>query len=106
MISSQILVYDLRSSHPLLVKDHYYGLPIKSLHFHESLDLVLSADSKIIKMWHKDNVRLASLVYFFIQTFSMDPLLENLQKRNYFLVFFVLISGKSIFLHRTAGQHQ
>ncbi|KAL0170671.1 hypothetical protein M9458_035267, partial [Cirrhinus mrigala] len=56
-----VLVYDLRSSRPLLVKDHYYGLPIKSLHFHNPLDLVLSADSKIIKMWNKDNVRPAML---------------------------------------------
>ncbi|KAK7142886.1 hypothetical protein R3I94_012281 [Phoxinus phoxinus] len=60
--TGQILVYDLRSSHPLLVKDHYYGLPIKSLHFHEPLDLVLSADSKIIKMWHKDNGRVFSSI--------------------------------------------
>uniref|UniRef100_A0A4W4F2T5 Nucleolar protein 10 n=1 Tax=Electrophorus electricus TaxID=8005 RepID=A0A4W4F2T5_ELEEL len=48
--TGQVLLYDLRSSHPLLVKDHYYGLPIHSLHFHEQLDLVLSADSKIIKI--------------------------------------------------------
>uniref|UniRef100_A0AAY4DQX3 Nucleolar protein 10 n=1 Tax=Denticeps clupeoides TaxID=299321 RepID=A0AAY4DQX3_9TELE len=52
--TGQVLLYDLRSSHPLLVKDHYYGLPIKSLNFHDQLNLVLSADSKIIKMWHRD----------------------------------------------------
>ncbi|XP_076834561.1 nucleolar protein 10 [Brachyhypopomus gauderio] len=52
--TGQVLQYDLRSSRPLLVKDHYYGLPIHSLHFHEQLDLVMSADSKIIKMWHRD----------------------------------------------------
>lgn len=50
------MLYDLRSSRPLLVKDHYYGLPIHSLHFHKHMDLVISADSKIIKMWHRDNV--------------------------------------------------
>nr|AAQ91237.1 hypothetical protein FLJ14075-like protein [Danio rerio] len=60
--TGQILVYDLRSSRPLLVKDHYYGLPIKSLHFHNSLDLVLSADSKIIKMWNKDNGKVFSSI--------------------------------------------
>ncbi|ROL44810.1 Nucleolar protein 10 [Anabarilius grahami] len=60
--TGQILVYDLRSSRPLLVKDHYYGLPIKSLHFHDPLDLVLSADSKIIKMWHRDNGRVFSSI--------------------------------------------
>lgn len=52
----KVLLYDLRSSQPLLVKDHFYNLPIKSLHFHNQLDLVVSADSKIIKIWNKDTV--------------------------------------------------
>lgn len=54
---SQVLLYDLRSSQPLLVKDHFYNLPIKSLNFHDQLDLIVSADSKIIKIWNKDSVR-------------------------------------------------
>ncbi|XP_068928366.1 nucleolar protein 10 isoform X1 [Petaurus breviceps papuanus] len=52
--TGQVLLYDLRSSNPLLVKDHQYGLAIKSIQFQNSLDLVLSADSRIIKMWNKD----------------------------------------------------
>ncbi|RXM29606.1 Nucleolar protein 10 [Acipenser ruthenus] len=52
--TGQILMYDLRSNRPLLVKDHHYGLPIKSIQFQDQLDLILSADSKIIKMWNKD----------------------------------------------------
>lgn len=54
-------MYDLRSNQPLLVKDHFYNLPIKSLAFHDQTDLVVSADSKIIKMWNKDNVRITVL---------------------------------------------
>lgn len=53
----KVLLYDLRSSQPLLVKDHFYNLPIKSLNFHNQMDLIVSADSKIIKMWNKDSVR-------------------------------------------------
>ena len=53
--TGQVLLYDLRSDKPLLVKDHQYGLPIKSVHFQDSLDLVLSADSRIVKMWNKDS---------------------------------------------------
>ncbi|XP_042357229.1 nucleolar protein 10 [Plectropomus leopardus] len=53
--TGQVLLYDLRSSQPLLVKDHFYNLPIKSLNFHDQLDLVVSSDSKIIKIWNKDN---------------------------------------------------
>ncbi|TRZ02655.1 hypothetical protein DNTS_024393 [Danionella cerebrum] len=60
--TGQILIYDLRSSRPLLVKDHYYGLPIKSLQFHNSMDLVMSADSKIIKMWNKDTGKVFSSI--------------------------------------------
>uniref|UniRef100_A0A671EH82 Nucleolar protein 10 n=1 Tax=Rhinolophus ferrumequinum TaxID=59479 RepID=A0A671EH82_RHIFE len=54
--TGQVLLYDLRSDQPLLVKDHQYGLPIKSIHFQDSLDLILSADSRIIKMWNKNSV--------------------------------------------------
>ncbi|XP_078503929.1 nucleolar protein 10 [Lissotriton helveticus] len=50
--TGQVLLYDLRSSRPLIVKDHNYGLPIKSIQFHDNLELILSADSRIIKMWN------------------------------------------------------
>ncbi|KAG2467858.1 NOL10 protein, partial [Polypterus senegalus] len=52
--TGQILLYDLRANRPLIVKDHHYGLPIKTIQFQDNLDLVLSADSKIIKMWNKE----------------------------------------------------
>ncbi|NXX92767.1 NOL10 protein, partial [Centropus bengalensis] len=52
--TGQVLLYDLRSSNPLIVKDHHYGLPIKSIQFQHQLDLIISADSRIIKMWNKD----------------------------------------------------
>ncbi|XP_002736686.1 nucleolar protein 10-like [Saccoglossus kowalevskii] len=52
--TGQILLYDIRSDKPLLVKDHQYGLPIKSIEFHNSHNLVISADSKIVKLWDRD----------------------------------------------------
>ncbi|CDQ59759.1 unnamed protein product [Oncorhynchus mykiss] len=60
--TGQVLLYDLRASHPLLVKDHYYGLPIKSVNFQDHLDLVLTADSKIIKIWNKDKGKVFSSI--------------------------------------------
>ncbi|XP_067099074.1 nucleolar protein 10 [Osmerus mordax] len=60
--TGQVLLYDLRSNRPLLVKDHYYGLPIKSLNFQDHLDLVLSADSKIIKIWNTDTGKVFSSI--------------------------------------------
>nr|XP_057946409.1 nucleolar protein 10 isoform X1 [Doryrhamphus excisus] len=60
--TGQVLLYDLRSNQPLLVKDHFYNLPIKSLNFHNEMDLVVSADAKIIKMWNKDNGKVFSSI--------------------------------------------
>ncbi|KAM9786528.1 nucleolar protein 10 [Syngnathus typhle] len=60
--TGQVLLYDLRSSQPLLVKDHFYNLPIKSLNFHDQMDLVVSADSKILKIWNKDTGKVFSSI--------------------------------------------
>lgn len=37
----------------MLVKDHNYGLPIKSIDFSDELDLVLSMDQKVLKLWNR-----------------------------------------------------
>lgn len=47
------LLYDLRSSKPLLHKAHQYGLPIIDLKFHDYARKVVSADAKVIKIWDK-----------------------------------------------------
>ncbi|XP_076368050.1 nucleolar protein 10 lethal (2) 34Fd isoform X2 [Tachypleus tridentatus] len=51
--TGQILLYDIRASSPLLVKDHMYGLPIKDIEFYPSMDLVVSIDRKIVKLWDR-----------------------------------------------------
>ena len=48
--TGHILLYDIRSSRPLLVKDHYYGIRIKKLFFHSTLDQVVSLDAKSVKV--------------------------------------------------------
>lgn len=53
--TGQILLYDLRSCKPYLVKDHYYGLPIKTIKFIPSQDLVASLDEKIVKIWSRND---------------------------------------------------
>ncbi|XP_051780880.1 nucleolar protein 10 [Erpetoichthys calabaricus] len=60
--TGQILLYDLRANRPLIVKDHHYGLPIKTIQFQDNLDLVLSADSKIIKMWNTETGKIFSTI--------------------------------------------
>ncbi|KAI8064391.1 WD40-repeat-containing domain protein [Gongronella butleri] len=60
------LLYDLRTSVPYMVKDHQYGFPIKTVHFHDSAaaaghgtdassseSKVVVADKKIVKIWDR-----------------------------------------------------
>lgn len=49
-----MLLYDLRSNQPLLIKDHNYDLPIKSLDFKDEENLVLSMDSRILRFWNRN----------------------------------------------------
>lgn len=53
--TGHVLLYDIRSDKPVLVKDHQYGLPINSLAFQNDVNMVLSTDSKILKIWHRDS---------------------------------------------------
>ncbi|KAG5319778.1 NOL10 protein, partial [Acromyrmex heyeri] len=56
--TGHVLLYDIRSNKPFLVKDHMYGLPIKCIDFHQKMDLVYSMDSSIVKIWNKDSGKL------------------------------------------------
>lgn len=51
--TGQILLFDIRSDKPLLVKDHLYGLPIKKVAFHSEADVVMSMDAKVLKLWDR-----------------------------------------------------
>lgn len=54
--TGQILLYDIRVTKPLIVKDHMYGLPIKDVDFHYQQNLIYSLDSSVLKIWDKNNV--------------------------------------------------
>lgn len=54
--TGQVLLYDIRSNKPFIVKDHMYELPIKNVEFHKTMDLVYSMDSAIVKIWEKQTV--------------------------------------------------
>lgn len=45
----------MRSSKPLLVKDHQNNLPIKKIEFSRENDLVLSLDARVVKMWNNES---------------------------------------------------
>lgn len=47
-------IYDIRSSKPVLTKEHQYGEPIVDISFHNSSRHILSTDKKLIKIWQRD----------------------------------------------------
>jgi ribosome biogenesis protein ENP2 len=46
-----VALYDIRSSKPLHVKEHQYGLPINTIRFHSGSGTIMSCDSKLVKIW-------------------------------------------------------
>lgn len=53
--SGKVLIYDLRSSHPMRVKDHMYGSPIINIKWQRTLNSqkpkLITTDSKIVRIW-------------------------------------------------------
>jgi ribosome biogenesis protein ENP2 len=47
-----VALYDMRSSKPLFIKEHQYGLPIHTVQFHSGSGTVLSSDAKLVKIWN------------------------------------------------------
>ncbi|EEA07931.1 uncharacterized protein CMU_030070 [Cryptosporidium muris RN66] len=56
--SGNVLIYDIRSSHPLEEKSHKNDLPIMDLHFTNNLnsdsEILITADRQTIKMWNEN----------------------------------------------------
>ncbi|KAM3964735.1 nucleolar protein 10-like [Aphomia sociella] len=52
--TGHVLLYDIRSSKPLLIKDHLNEIPIKNIEFHKQMDYVYSMDAKVVKIWDKN----------------------------------------------------
>ncbi len=53
--SGHVLLYDIRSPKPVLVKDHNYGMPIKNVIFHDKSDTVISSDCKAVRIWDRQS---------------------------------------------------
>ncbi|KAJ8570780.1 hypothetical protein K7X08_037752 [Anisodus acutangulus] len=51
----KVLIYDLRSSQPMRIKDHMYGSPILNIKWHKTLNTertkLITADSHIVRIW-------------------------------------------------------
>ncbi|GJD08100.1 Nucleolar protein 10 [Galdieria sulphuraria] len=55
MASGHCLLFDIRSSQPLVVKNQGYGLPVEGIKFHSQTRNILSHDKKSIKIWQRGN---------------------------------------------------
>ena len=87
--SGHVLLYDLRRKEPMVVKDHQYGLAIKSISFH-STGNVVSADSKCVRIWSKESV---SKFFFVMRIYVLEPL----------TIFDVYFLGQGIYSYRTTS---
>jgi len=57
--TGQVLLYDIRASKPVVVKDHMYGLPIKRVvdTAGEDQAMVMSMDSQVVRIWERNTGR-------------------------------------------------
>ncbi|KAK9740730.1 hypothetical protein RND81_03G056200 [Saponaria officinalis] len=61
----KVLIYDLRPSQPLRVKDHIYGSPILDIKWHRTLNSkqpkIVTTDKHIVKIWDPETVSVTSI---------------------------------------------
>lgn len=55
-LTGQVLLYDIRSNSPFLIKDQGNESAIRGIEFHHSMELVYSMDSANVKIWEKNTV--------------------------------------------------
>lgn len=60
--SGYTLMYDLRSSQPLITRDHGNGLPMRSIRFHDDRKHCVTADVKSVKIWRRDSTMNTSVI--------------------------------------------
>ncbi|KAI9218339.1 WD40-repeat-containing domain protein, partial [Blastocladiella britannica] len=53
--SGHVLLYDLRSPVPRIIKDHQYGQAIRNVHWHDRSGNIVSSDRKIVRIWDREN---------------------------------------------------
>ena len=56
------ILYDIRSSVPMHIKEHQYGLPVIDVTFHSASRHVLSSDKKIVKIWERDEPNMGKVL--------------------------------------------
>ncbi|KAF8476055.1 WD40-repeat-containing domain protein [Kalaharituber pfeilii] len=75
-------LFDIRSPHPLLIKDQQYGFPIQTLKFlklaHDtSVPKVLSSDKRIIKIWDQESGKPWTAMEPFVDINHVEPVPDS-----------------------------
>jgi ribosome biogenesis protein ENP2 len=60
--TGQVSLFDLRSSKPILTRDHHYGYPIKEVRHHAASGCLLSYDRKALRLWNRNTGSLLTTV--------------------------------------------
>lgn len=60
--TGQVTLFDLRSTRPLLTRDHHYGFPIRGIHHHTASDQMASYDKKAVRIWNRASGALLTTV--------------------------------------------
>lgn len=88
-----VALYDIRSSKPLHVKEHQYGMPIHTLRFHAASGTLLSSDPKLVKIWRTKPSALSTTLGIgdepTISSGSMGEIVANIEGTANFTNFIV-----------------
>ncbi|XP_027358064.1 nucleolar protein 10 isoform X2 [Abrus precatorius] len=56
--AGKVLIYDLRSSHPVRIQDHMYGSSILDIKWHRTLNyeqpMLITSDSHVVRIWNPE----------------------------------------------------
>uniref|UniRef100_A0A6B2KZ55 Uncharacterized protein n=1 Tax=Arcella intermedia TaxID=1963864 RepID=A0A6B2KZ55_9EUKA len=89
--TGQCLIYDLRLSTPVYMRDHNYSTPITDIKFHTSSGYVISSCKKIVKVWSPETNQL----FCSIEPSNMDTI-EDIAVRDNSGMLFVAGEHKKI----------
>ncbi len=59
--TGQVSLFDLRSTRPLMTRDHHYRFPIKEIKHHASSDNLISYDKKTVRIWSRDGTQVTAV---------------------------------------------
>ena len=107
--SGHVLMYDLRSSTPLFVKDHRYDQPIVDIKFHPNRQHIISSDTKVVKIWDRKSVCIHLYPHCVAHTHTHTHALSHTHTHTHMCgcsLWFRYATADCLRQHRAQEQHQ